>query len=67
MLKQGTKVKFNSASSIEGTGKIVGIASNGAPVIGRSYIIEPDQSISNETYPYSHFILFENMFDVIEN
>jgi hypothetical protein len=66
MLKQGTKIKFNSASPIEGTGKIVGVATNAMTFIGRSYIIEPDKPISNETYPYTHCVLYETMFDVIK-
>jgi hypothetical protein len=54
-LKQGQKVSFKIAD-LEGTGKIVGKALNDQPIIGATYIIEPDQPINNEVYGYSHFI-----------
>lgn len=70
-LKQGTRVEFNIDYSgvtnstnncgIKGTGKVVGIATSGAPVIGRSVIIEPDVLISSETYPFTHFVAFEGI------
>ena len=56
-LAQGTKIKFDNGV-IKGTGKVVGLATSEQPVIGYSYIIEPDDSISNEVYPYSHFVCF---------
>ncbi len=55
-LQQGTRVSFFISGSIKGSGKIVGIASNALPIIGRNYIIEPDDRIDNDTYPYSHFV-----------
>ena len=55
---QNQKVSYDNGV-IKGTGKIVGIATNPQTIIGRSYIIEPDISISNETYPYTHFVCFE--------
>lgn len=55
---QDQKVEFDNGV-IKGIGKIVGIATTPQAVIGRSYIIEPDVPIKNETYPYSHFVCFE--------
>jgi len=57
--KQDQRVEFNIPGTINGYGKIVGVATNGAPILGRTYIIEPDSAISNETYQYSHFVCFE--------
>lgn len=56
-LTQGTKVKFH-IGDFKGTGKVVGLSINEQPIIGVGYIIEPDESIENDTYPYSHFICF---------
>lgn len=63
-LKQGTRVEFE-IQGLKGKGAIVGIAANGAPVIGKSYIIEPDEKISTPVYNYSHFVAFESQFKVI--
>ena len=52
----GTKVKYQPEPTVVGVDKIVGLATNGDPLIGLSYIIEPEQSILNKTYPYSHFV-----------
>lgn len=57
---QNQRVEYDLPGVFKGTGKIVGCAQNGAPVIGMAYIIEPDDDISNDTYPFSHFICFEN-------
>jgi hypothetical protein len=57
--KQNQKVEFNIPASVSGYGKIVGVATNGDPILGRTYIIEPDSPISNEAYQYSHFVCFE--------
>lgn len=57
-LKQDQRVEFD-IDGLKGEGKIVGIATNGAPIIGKAYIIEPDVAISNEIYNYSHFIAWE--------
>lgn len=59
MFKQNDRVKFKIDvfnKSISGIGKIVGIATNDQPVIGRSYIIEPETKIKN--YNYSHIVCF---------
>jgi len=60
-LKQGQRVQYfiDSVNPLQGEGTVVGVASNVAPIIGRSYIIEPDKPISNEVYDYSHFIAWE--------
>jgi hypothetical protein len=57
---QNQKVEYNIPGVMSGTGKVVGCANNGAPIIGKGYIIEPDSVVSNDTYPFSHFICFEN-------
>jgi hypothetical protein len=54
-LKQDQKVYYDYGD-VKGTGKIVGVATNGIPLIGKTYIIEPDIPFSNETYPYTHFV-----------
>ena len=53
-LKQGTRVEFN-VQTLKGKGTVVGLASNGQPVIGESYIIEPDEKLDSEICPYTHF------------
>jgi len=50
-LKQNQRVKF-SIGDLNGTGKIVGKSLTDQPIIGGTYIIEPD----NETYDYTHFV-----------
>lgn len=64
-LKQGTRIKYNINNELKGTGKIVGVAHNDLPIIGVTYIIEPDTPIKNEVYDYSHFVLPENQFELI--
>lgn len=64
-LSQGQRVEFNILD-LSGKGKIVGIATNGDPIIGITYIIEPDRSISIESYPYSHFVAFESQLIVLK-
>ena len=61
-LQQNQRVKF-SFGSIEGCGKIVGKAIMTLPVIGGTYIIEPDTQL--EEYDYSHFVLSETHFKLI--
>ncbi len=65
--QQNTKVKYrlNGDESNQGTGKIVGLVNNGHAVMGRTYIIEPDQHLESEHYPYSHFVLPEIWFEAI--
>lgn len=63
-LKQGTKIKFD-VQTIIGTGKIVGVAVVELPVIGRGYIVEPDNKISSDAYKYSHLVVYESQLEVI--
>jgi hypothetical protein len=59
-LKQGTRVEFD-IQSFKGKGTIVGVATIGQPIIGKSYIIEPDEKV----YDYTHFVAWECQFKVI--
>lgn len=61
---QGTKVEFNHDSKVM-TGKIVGLALPEQPLIGCAYIIEPDRSIRNEVYDYTHIMLREIDFKLV--
>jgi len=54
-LKQNQRVKF-SIGDLNGTGKIVGKSLTNQPIIGGTYIIEPDEPIQNKTYDYTHFV-----------
>lgn len=63
-LKQGTRVEFGY-QIIKGKGTIVGLATDGQPIIGKFYIIEPDDPINNKAYNYTHFCLYECYFKVI--
>lgn len=62
-LKQGQKVHYDYG--VKGTGKIVGVATNGVPLVGKTYIIEPDESFNNEVYPYTHFVCPELYLTII--
>ncbi len=33
--------------------------------MGKRYIVEPDESINNEVYKYTHFVAWESEFKVI--
>jgi hypothetical protein len=63
-LKQGTRVEFD-VQSFKGKGTIVGVATNGQPIIGKSYIIVPDEKLQSEVYEYTHFVAWECQFKVI--
>lgn len=63
-LKQGTRVEFD-IQSIKGKGTIVGASTNGQPIIGKSYIIEPDEKLQSDVYDYTHFVACEYQFKVI--
>lgn len=63
-LKQGQRVEYN-VDNLHGFGKIVGKANNGAPIIGCSYIIEPEIPIYNDVYQYTHFICYEIQFKLV--
>lgn len=64
-LVQGTRIQFEIHPDFKGKGTIVGVATNGQPIIGKMYIIEPDDKISNEVYDYTHFVAWESQFRVI--
>jgi len=65
-LKQGQRIKFDVDGNLKGTGTIVGKSVNDMPIIGGTYIIEPDIDIINDVYQYSHFVLPENQFKLID-
>lgn len=58
--KYGDVVAFHTP--FEGTGKIVGCATNGAAVIGRGWIVEvltsPDE-FNWDDYPFTHIMVFD--------
>lgn len=60
-MEQGTKVEWNPMVGWMATGKVCGIASNGVPIAGLSYIIELDDEYKGKmpSYPYSHAVAFE--------
>lgn len=65
-LKQGTRVEFQlDGADLRGTGTIVGKATNGQPILGSCYIIEPDESIKSEVYDYSHFVAWSFQLKLI--
>ncbi len=63
-MKQGQRVEFK-IGDLKGEGKIVGKALTEQPIIGGTYIIEPDEPISNESYDYTHFALQEIYLKVL--
>ncbi len=63
-LEQGTRVEFD-VQSFKGKGTIVGVATNGQPIIGKCYIIEPDEKLKSEVYDYTHFVAWEGQFKVL--
>jgi len=63
-LKQDQRVEFN-IREFKGTGKIVGKALTDQPIIGGTYIIEPDNSIRNKVYDYTHFVAQEIQLTLI--
>lgn len=64
ILKQGTRIEFD-IQSFKGKGTIVGVATNSHPIIGTSYIIEPDEKLESEIYDYTHFVAWEFQFKII--
>jgi hypothetical protein len=65
-LKQGQRIKYDVNEEVRGTGTIVGKATNNVPILGGIYIIQPDIPINNGMYNYSHFVLPENQFELID-
>jgi hypothetical protein len=57
--QQDDYVSFDNGV-IQGKGIIVGVSHMPQAIIGAGYIIKPDDIISNPTYPYTHFVCFEN-------
>ena len=57
---QGDRVHFDNTAGLEGFGFIRGIAIAGVPMLGSTYIIEPDDlDLTQFGYQYSHFVLAE--------
>ena len=65
-LKHGTRIQFD-INTIKGTGTIVGIATSGDVLLGKGYIVEPDEKISNEVYDYTHIVVYELYFTVLQD
>jgi hypothetical protein len=65
-LKQGQRVEFR-IGDLTGKGTIIGKALSDQPIIGGTYIIEPDNSIRNEVYDYTHFVAQEIHLVLIDN
>jgi hypothetical protein len=63
-MKQGQRVEFK-IGELKGKGKVVGKSMNYLPIIGATYIIEPDEPISNEVYDYSHFVANEKQITIL--
>lgn len=64
ILKQDQRVKFD-IYGLEGYGKIVGkVGTN--DILGGTYIIEPDVSIRNDVYDYTHFVANEHQLKIDE-
>ena len=59
--KDGDMVFYKTDAKNKGFGVVRGVATTGAPVIGVGYIIEDEDRFPNEEYPYSFFVVFENM------
>ena len=63
-LEHGTLVSFTlPEEDFKRNGRIVGVASNGVPVLGITYIIKPIRKL--EHYPYDCFSLTEAQFEVV--
>jgi hypothetical protein len=72
-LRAGTKVKFNQPPHLNGAkGEIVGLSATPKPEekCGILYIIKcldtEAKIYDKKSYPYDYFVLYECMFDVIE-
>lgn len=64
-MKQGQRVRFN-IHTLSGMGVVVGKSTTEQAVIGASYIIQPDNDIMTEAYPYSHITAFESQLTVLD-
>ncbi|MCF8299084.1 MAG: hypothetical protein K9J13_16165 [Saprospiraceae bacterium] len=57
--KEGDKVIYDDQYG-KGEGVVIGVAFHPEPPIGAGFIVRPtDNSIPNETYPYSVRVVFE--------
>jgi hypothetical protein len=68
-LPQGTRIRRKENHPLPGlVGTIVGRATQGQPVIGASYIIQPDDpsQVKSDEYPYDFLVSFECEFEVIK-
>lgn len=67
VLPLDTAISFDMKNGISGTGLIKGIATNGVPILGKSYIVEISTSvgIDEKTYPYTHMTVFELFMEKI--
>lgn len=65
-LSNNTLVSFDLKNGITGFGVIKGIATNGVPILGKSYIVEilSTNGIDKEIYPYSCITVFENFMEL---
>ncbi len=57
-LEQDERISYKMGK-FEGTGKVVGVATNGDQILGQSYIIEPDVVVTSEKYKFTHFCMYE--------
>lgn len=65
-LSNNTLVSFDLKNGITGFGVIKGVATNGVPILGKSYIVEIllSYGIDKEIYPYSYITVFENFMEL---
>lgn len=65
-LSNNTLVSFDLKNGITGFGVIKGIATNGVPILGKSYIVEIllSYGIDKEIYPYSYITVFEKFMEL---
>ena len=63
-LEMGTRVHYK-IGNLSGDGKIVGLVSTILPILGFTYIIDPDEAIRNSHYNYSHFAAFGSQLTLI--
>ena len=66
--EQNQRVYFNLDGKIKGWAKICGSATEEMPVIGRSWIIEPEDPVpfNKVIYPFTHITAFSCQLDVEE-
>lgn len=57
-LKQDDRISFDNGT-VKGEGIVMGIATNGDALLGKSYIIKPDVRIANDVYDFECICMFE--------